>query len=313
MPRPGELLDHVVGALAGLGALDVARFRDDDGHGVAEISIGVPPDKSIRLLVAANVTAEGRADPAGVRIDHDGSMAAILAERERLARDLHDDVVQEVFATAMALAALVPQLPDGVRRRIEDLIDRQDEIVRRLRTTVFALKGCSAEGRSAQQAVARVVAEAQRSLGFEPSLRVVGDLSELDGSELVDHLVMALRESLSNVARHARATAVDAEVAVSADEVRFALVDDGSGLGNGAPSGAGVGAPHEDRSRGDGLRNLEQRARLLGGTCRVANGSPRGTVVTWSVPRHHEEIATIEAGSQTPVAASSERTSASPT
>lgn len=290
MPVPGGLLGQVVEQLAGLGALDVATLRQDEGHEIAEISIGIDPVQRLRLLVAADLTSNGNGSPrANGDVSADGLLGAVLAERERLARDLHDDVVQEVFATAMVLASLVPTLPVAVRPRLEELIDRQDEIVRRLRSTVFALKGRAGAAQTTQQAVERVCAEAQRALGFEPLLRIVGDLSVLDGDEIRDHLVMALRESLSNVARHARASRVDTEIRVTPVEVKVIVKDDGRGIGaSGGLASGSVGATSAGRPvvriAGDGLRNLEQRARLLGGRCAVRNGVPHGTVVDWSVP-----------------------------
>ncbi|MFM2183397.1 MAG: hypothetical protein RJB61_1691 [Actinomycetota bacterium] len=290
MPVPGGLLDQVVESLAGLGALDVATLRQDEGHEIAEISIGIDPMQRLRLLVAADLTTNGsgavRAQGGAVA---DGLLGAVLAERERLARDLHDDVVQEVFATAMVLASLVPTLPVALRPRLEELIDRQDEIVRRLRSTVFALKGRAGAAQSMQHAVEQVCAEAQRALGFEPGLRIVGDLSVLDGDEIRDHLVMALRESLANVARHARASRVDAEIRVTPDQVKLIVEDDGRGIAANAVVAPGSvralsASRPAVRSGGDGLGNLEQRARLLGGRCAVRNGVPRGTVVDWTVP-----------------------------
>jgi signal transduction histidine kinase len=140
-----------------------------------------------------------------------------------------------------------------------------------------------------QHAVEQVCAEAQRALGFEPGLRIVGDLSVLDGDEIRDHLVMALRESLANVARHARASRVDAEIRVTPDQVKLIVEDDGRGIAaNGVMAPGSVRALSASRpavrSGGDGLGNLEQRARLLGGRCAVRNGVPRGTVVDWTVP-----------------------------
>lgn len=290
MPSPGGLLDQVVESLAGLGALDVATLRQDDGREVAEISIGIDPAQRLRLLVAADLTSNGHGGPRPTAVGgaDDGWLGAVLAERERLARDLHDDVVQEVFATAMVLASLVPTLPAVVRPRLEELIDRQDEIVRRLRSTVFALKGGGAGGQAAVLAVERVCAEAQRALGFAPSLLVVGDMAVLDGCEITDHLVMALREALSNVARHAQASRVEAQIRVTPTEVRMVVEDDGRGMraGGGVPSGHGGrhGNGAGVHLAGDGLGNLEQRARLLGGRCAVRDGVPRGTVVDWTVP-----------------------------
>lgn len=284
--RPGELLDHVVEALAGFGALDVAVLRDEGGHRVAEIVVdgNGSGHGTCRILMAADTTERGDVSVPSTHASFDITPTDMLiAERERVARDLHDGVVQDVFATAMALAALVPLLPTDMGRRLEELIDKQDEIVRRLRTTVFSLKGCGAGGRCAREAVQRVALEASRALGFEPTVTFDGAVECLDGTELLDHLLMACRESLSNIARHAAASRVDVTLSTTPTAVGLVVADDGRGLG-GRRSSSSADEMTTLASAGDGLRNLDQRARLFGGRCLVRSGHEGGTVVEWRTP-----------------------------
>lgn len=232
---------------------------------------------------AVDVTAapaEGR----GNIVDHDDStgestvgsdeLGLLVAERERVARDLHDGVVQEVFATAMTLAALRPLVPPPVQPRLDELIDRQDSIVRLLRSTVFALRPPQVGRDGACAAITRIANEAARGLGFSPRVRLDGELDNLGDDRLVGHLLFASREMLSNVARHARASAVTIDVSLARGHVVLRVADDGIGIS-------------PDRLRhGDGLTNLSQRARELGGDCHIKSSPRHGTIVTWRALCH---------------------------
>lgn len=203
----------------------------------------------------------------------DPTMFTLVAERERVARDLHDGVVQEVFATAMALAALRPLVTPPLQRRLDELIDRQDAIVQRLRCTVFGLRPPRVDGDGARESLEHVCADAERSLGFMPALQIEGPVEELDGDPVLGHLLLAFREVLSNVARHAHADSVRVDVRISATDVELRVVDDGVGM-----------EPATTRA-GDGLANLDRRARGLGGWCGVASTPGQGTTVTWRAAR----------------------------
>lgn len=199
---------------------------------------------------------------------------ALLADRERIARDLHDTVLQRIFATGLTLqaAALRTSNPDA-RERIDRAVADLDTTIREIRTAIFSLHGSSSEG-SLRQAVLTLAAEAARPLGFAPSVRFAGPVDSGVPGEVTGELPLVLREALSNVARHARATRLEVDVVVTDDAVRLQVNDDGVGLSPGAA-----------RAGGRGLVNMDQRARSLGGACQVSTPPGGGTVVDWHVPR----------------------------
>jgi len=199
------------------------------------------------------------------------AMPAIARERERMARDLHDGVVQDVIATAMGLASLVPLVSDVVRPRLERIIENQDVIVRELRRTIFSLRPVDQPDVSPSHELLAVTVEAEKLLGFRPALHFSGDVDQID-RVMLGHLELSMHEMLANVARHAAAGHVDITVNVDDHVVTLSVVDDGLGI-----------ATHA--GRGDGLDNLARRAQQLGGRCDFSSGSRGGTIVRWSVPR----------------------------
>ncbi|MFH8386110.1 GAF domain-containing protein [Kitasatospora sp. NPDC018058] len=202
----------------------------------------------------------------------DSEQVALLKERDRIARDLHDLAIQRLFATAMTLQGATrfiehPEATDRVLRAIDDL----DETAKTIRATIFGLRlresGPAASGLRAR--LVDVVDRAARSLGFTPALRMTGLLDATVPAEIADAAVAVLEEALSNAARHAKATSVDA--AVSADqELTVTVTDDGIGL----PEGG----------RRSGLANLTDRATALGGTFTALTRPEGGTELVWQVP-----------------------------
>jgi PAS domain S-box-containing protein len=197
---------------------------------------------------------------------------AVLDERQRISRDLHDMVIQDVVAVGLQLSAgLSGETDPGHRDRDSALVDQLERVVDRLRDAVGHLKA-PRTGSPFRESVREVVTDAQRTLGFVPSLRLVGPIDDLD-HELQGHVLAVLLESLSNAVRHAHAAAVDVSVSSTADEVRVVVTDDGVGL-------------PEPVVRGEGLDNLQERARACGGAVRLGPRSgTTGTRVDWRVPR----------------------------
>jgi signal transduction histidine kinase len=197
---------------------------------------------------------------------------ALLKERDRIARDLHDLAIQRLFATGMTLQGATrfiehPEAADRVLRAIDDL----DETTRTIRATIFGLRlresGPAASGLRAR--LVDVVDRAARSLGFTPALRMTGLLDATVPSEIADAAVAVLEEALSNAARHAKASTVDASVSADTD-LTLIVTDDGIGL----PEGG-------HRS---GLANLADRAAALGGTFTARTRPEDGTELLWRVP-----------------------------
>jgi len=261
----------------GLGpTLFVALHHSDVVLGV--LAVARPPgDQPFRLEEIRSV--ELFADQAALAL-HTSSMRSeierlrLLEERERIARDLHDTVIQRLFATGMSLqASLAPARPPEVRSRLEQCINDLDDTIRSIRTTIFDLQRTEppATGSGARDAVIGVVAESTRGLGFEPAVRFVGPVDAVVGGDTLAELVQALREALSNVARHAAATGAVVTVTVT-DEIELAVADDGRGM------------PEERPPGGRGLDNMAVRARRLGGRLRVEDSELGGTRIAWRVP-----------------------------
>jgi signal transduction histidine kinase len=198
---------------------------------------------------------------------------AVIEDRDRIARDLHDLVIQRLFATGMLLQSavrLTSTSPEEVRQRLDRAVDELDGTIRELRSTIYGLQA-PAEGRpSLRSQVLEVVDAATEHLGFAPSLRMDGLLDTLATPDIADNLLAMLREALSNVARHAQAAHVDVSVRVHGKQFTVQVVDDGVGMAR-------------DAAR-SGLVNLAARAEHLGGSLRVSSSRAGGTSVVWQVP-----------------------------
>jgi signal transduction histidine kinase len=194
---------------------------------------------------------------------------AVLQDRERIARELHDKVIQRLFAAGMTLQTTLPiAARTEVATRITQAVEEIDETIRDIRRTIFALETRSRRG--VRVDIFAHVDAAREVLGFTPELRLEGPIDSAVPETTADHLLATLYEALSNVAKHAGASKVD--VAVEAgDELLLEVADDGAGL--------------PDRIEpGQGLRNMERRALELGGNARVRPREGAGTVVEWRVP-----------------------------
>jgi len=195
----------------------------------------------------------------------------LLEERERIARDLHDHVIQRLFAAGMALEGSVARADPDVAERIARVVDDLDDTIRQLRSVIFDLQDHQ-RGSGLRAEMLRVTAEARPALGFKPRIRFEGPVDTL-GRSIAEHVLAVLREALSNVARHAHATTVDVRVVAASREFRLEVSDDGVGVGA-EPRG------------GNGLHNLAERAEGLGGSCTIGRGPAGGAVLEWRIPLH---------------------------
>ena len=201
---------------------------------------------------------------------------AVYEDRDRIARDLHDLVIQRLFATGMQLqgALRAPGLDDAVRDRMSQAVDEMDEIIREIRQTIFALHEPSVGPSTGLRGrILRETEQAASLLGFEPSVSFSGVIDAMVTDATADHLIAALREALTNVARHAHARRVEVVVEVIGSEVVLVVTDDGIGV---SADGAG---------RRSGVANLDARAIGLGGSCALERVSDiGGTRLSWRVP-----------------------------
>jgi signal transduction histidine kinase len=202
----------------------------------------------------------------------DAERLTMLEDRDRIAKDLHDLVIQRLFATGITLsgAARLTTRPE-VASRIQHTIDDLDDTIRQIRSTIFALQTPPGEQHMAglRSQILSVVRAAEEPLGFPPTVSMEGLLDTAVPDDVGEHLLAVLGEALSNIARHASASKVLVTVEAKHD-LSMRVVDDGVGIKPGGRRG--------------GLRNMAERAASLGGTCTVGPHDKGGTVVEWRVP-----------------------------
>jgi PAS domain S-box-containing protein len=201
----------------------------------------------------------------------------IAEEHERIARDLHDTVIQELFAIGMSLQAVHAEAqPARVSERIARAVDALDDTIRQIRTTIFELNA-GTRLNSLTKELRELVDSLAMSLGFEPAVTLIGPLDTHLPISTAAHVLPTVREGLSNIARHAQATRAELLVSLQGDELRIEVRDDGIGM----PA---------DPERSSGLRNLARRANELGGALHVHPGPRGGTVLEWVVPASAGEL-----------------------
>ena len=191
-------------------------------------------------------------------------------ERDRIARDLHDLVIQRVFGVGMRLSSLLPGVSGATAERLRDIVAQLDSVISDIRTTIFDLQAGQSVNGGVRSGVLQLAADAGERLGFQPRVHFEGPVDTLVDQVAGEQLLAVLRESLSNVIRHAQASSVDVTLAAGAELV-LVVSDDGVGPGN-------------SREPGFGLRNMEARAVSLGGTFEMRARKRRGTLVEWRVP-----------------------------
>nr|WP_026249229.1 GAF domain-containing sensor histidine kinase [Streptomyces sp. LaPpAH-108] len=202
----------------------------------------------------------------------DAQQLAVLEDRDRIARDLHDLAIQRLFATGMTLQSAGrfiehPKAAERVLRAVDDL----DETIKIIRSTIFGLRtrdGATGSGLRAR--VVRVAGEAAPVLGFAPGVRMEGLIDTEVPPGIADDVVAVVSEALTNIARHARADRADVLLTTDGSEVRLRVVDNG------------VGLPAEGRR--SGLRNMAERAERSGGRLETATPEGGGTALDWRVP-----------------------------
>jgi len=204
----------------------------------------------------------------------DAERLSLYEDRDRIARDLHDHVIQRLYATGMAIEGALPMIgkPD-VEARFRKSVAAMDASIKDIRAAIFALQTHGEELRpNLREAVVGVIEDATQAAGFAPSLRLGGKLNDQVSLEMGEELLSVLREALSNAARHAQASQIDVSVDVDADGcLTLRVIDNGVGIAEGG--------------RRSGLRNMQTRAEKLGGEFRLGSGPGSvGTELIWRVP-----------------------------
>jgi nitrate/nitrite-specific signal transduction histidine kinase len=195
---------------------------------------------------------------------------AVLSDRERIARDLHDKVIQRLFATGLSLQAASHGLDGPTALKLAQAVDDLDATITEIRNAIFGLEARPADRRNLSAALLALVDEITQPAGLEPTVRIDGPLNSLLSPALGDELLTVTGEALVNVARHAEARHVSVSVHVDSQAVVLRVLDDGHGLGGGRPGG-------------HGLANLDARARRLGGSSQLS-ARDGGTSLEWRIP-----------------------------
>jgi signal transduction histidine kinase len=196
----------------------------------------------------------------------------LLLDRERIARDLHDHVIQELFSIGLRLDGALSkgEMSPALAQRIQECVEDLDRSIRRIRSTIFTLRGnIGGPGVDLRERVLDVTAGLQDVLGFAPAISFSGPVDTAIDAGLAADVEACVREALTNIARHARATAAVLDLALSDDRLVLTIADDG------------VGMPAEP-SRSSGLSNLRNRARDRGGDLDIRPRPHGGTVLEWT-------------------------------
>lgn len=195
----------------------------------------------------------------------------IINEHERIARDLHDTVIQQLFAIGMSLQAARKTASHPIGERIDAAVTDLDGVIHEIRNTIFRLPGLTKPASGLRDEMLRVADKYSEELGFSPRIAFHGPVDVSVPGLVSTELIQVLAEALSNAARHARASSVEVIVAVEEGWLSFTLIDNGVGIS-------------DEPTAGHGLRNMSIRATNLGGICSISRREPTGTIVEWKVP-----------------------------
>ncbi|HYJ68484.1 MAG TPA: GAF domain-containing sensor histidine kinase [Nocardioidaceae bacterium] len=264
---PSEVVDDLAYTLL------VPLSAPDGGSGVLLVSLARDSQRpegffDVELIATfANQTALALER---VRAQEDRALVAVLEDRDRIARDLHDLVIQRLFATGLQLQSMsrLAKRPE-IQERITALTDDLDTTIRDIRATIFELQ-FRPDRNDVRADIRGLAKEYVSTFGFAPRVDLRGPVDSAIPSVVRPQLMAVIREALSNAARHAKASAVEVSVTVAGRELLSVVTDNGIGIG--------------EIRRESGLRNIRERARHLGGSFALRSNDPQGTIVEWRVP-----------------------------
>lgn len=249
--------------------LDIYLRRKDRTEFPADIALSPLQTAGGMVVVAALRDATERKQ-AQVRLHR----LAVLEDRERIAKELHDGVIQALFAVGMNLQATEANAgdPESVRARLSGAVDSIDMAIRDLRNYIFGLRPGILADRQLDQALHQLVEEFQEKSGVVTAVEIDERVAAQLGNTATQ-LVQVTREALSNVARHAEATTCRVSLVQRDDRAVLEIDDDGRGF-----------KPGRGSSRGQGLRNMRERVEAIGGRFSVESSSGEGTTIRVQLP-----------------------------
>jgi len=196
---------------------------------------------------------------------------AVFGDRDRIARDLHDLVIQRIFAAGLSMESLRRFTDDPVAlERISAVTVELDKTIRELRDTIYSLRGMPQDAGTLSSRILKVIGDGANGLPFAPNIRLSGPIDADLGETLSENLLAVISEGISNVARHSGATSIEVSVDAARGRVKLVIADNGRGF--------------KDPVRRSGLENLRQRARICGGRFDVKSVPGDGTRLLWSAP-----------------------------
>jgi signal transduction histidine kinase len=242
-----------------LGTLVVARAHGEPGFSEGDVSLVEVFANAAAVAITLGETRLGL------------DQLQTTAERERIGRDLHDTVIQRLFALGMSLQSIERLASGPVAERIDHAVDGLDEVIRDIRETIFRLERPTMAGSGLRAAINDVVTAASEHLGFAPRVGFQGPVDATANTQLQAQVIAVVTEVLSNVVRHAKASAVEIVIAAEDGTLLVSVADNGIG-------------PPVGRTAGNGLRNIADRATALSGSVSMTARTPSGTLVEWRVP-----------------------------
>jgi signal transduction histidine kinase len=217
------------------------------------------------LALAAGVAIEN------ARLHQQVQVSAIYEDRDRLARDLHDHVIQRLFGVGLNLQGLAVRAPGGISEGLQKQVMEVDEIISEIRATIYAL-GMGESSRGIRDDINSLVGELRATVGFDLDVSFDGAVDTAVTEEIAEHLMAIIREAVTNIERHAGATRATISLAAAEGHCELVVADNGRGIDG------------ERRQGGLGLVNLRRRAEKLHGQFEITSAPAGGTILTWRVP-----------------------------
>jgi signal transduction histidine kinase len=232
-------------------------------------------EADLELAEAFAVHAAIARELASARADQ--QRLALMKDRSRIARDLHDHVIQRLFAVGLTMQSMA-KIEGVPSDRLDSVVTNIDATIRQIRTSIHQLENADSVPSDLQSAVREIVDQISLGLGFNPVVQFQGSLDAVVAAAPTDAITAVVREAVTNVARHAHATSLEIKICADGEQVTVDISDDGVGLG-----------PNDDPRR-SGLNNLRRRADIWGGSLTITANEPHGTRLVWTIPVPQELV-----------------------